>query len=83
MQCMSALGAGCTVQIVVIKGVSDMRQMNAYLVRTPGKEAQTQQCFIFVAVQYLVGSFGVFAVFADAALDDAAFLTGNGCFDNA
>ena len=78
---MAALWSGCAVKIIVIKRAAYMCQMYAYLVRAAGKKCKFKQRFAVVCINCALTGTGIFAAFADAAFDNAAFLAGNGRFN--
>ena len=55
--------------------------MHTYLLRAPCVKRQLKQRFVFVRGQHFVIRTGVFAAIVHAALNNAAFLAGNGRFN--
>lgn len=80
---MAALRSGRSVKVIVIKRAAYMRKVYAYLVGAPRVQRKFRKCYVFICKKHAVIGACVFAAFADAALNYAAFLAGNGRFNNA
>lgn len=55
-----------------------MRKVHAYLVGAPCVQRKFRKHHVFICKKHTVIGAGVFAAFADAALNYAAFLAGKG-----
>ena len=80
---MAALRSGRSVKIVVIKRAAYMRKVHAYLVGAPRVQRKFRKRHVFICKKHAVIGAGIFAAFADAALNYAAFLAGNRRLNNA
>ena len=80
---MAALRPGRSVKVVVIKRAAYMRKVHAYLVGAPRVQRKFRKRHVFICKKHAVIGACIFAAFVDAALNYAAFFTGNGRFNNA
>ena len=80
MQSVAALRAWCSVKVIIIKRAADMCHMYAYLGGTASVQLQFQQTEMFPAADKFIISTGIFSVWRNTALNNAAFLSGNWSF---